>query len=347
VEEFAIEDFDKGFFENYVLIRAMFSHNSVMDGNFYTVYVQDGKLNFIFEATDVVGEMTIGGLVAYVILHRIIFERYEIGTVEWFYIYDCQHDFVYGCVLYNMPQNKHCRENLQEIHANSVENKVADIIPYLLLTASWLGDNNLITSEVGTFGASLVAITSYNQLMLATGLRHFPSVVEEFAIEDFDKDFFENYVLIRVMLSIGSIIYGNFYTVYVQDGKLNFLFEVTELTGATALGGLVAYIIIPRRIFERYEIGTVEWFFIYNCQHESGHGCELYNMPIRKTSREELHTIYTNSVENKIADIIPYLHLSSSWLSQNNLIKSPDGFLIVAASLIAITSFNELMLALA
>ena len=126
----------------------------------------------------------------------------------------------------------------------------------------------------------------------------FPSVLEEFVLEEFTETFFENNTLILVpFVWSGQLVeYLDFYTVFVENGKLNFLVEVTHPYGAAdaAIDSRLFVIVIPNEIFGKYEIGEMIVFWTYDFSFDP-----RGNRIIEKNPREWLSEIQEKSVEHR------------------------------------------------
>ncbi len=96
----------------------------------------------------------------------------------------------------------------------------------------------------------------------------FPSVLEDFNLDEFTEAFFENYTLILVPFEWHYLLYGNldFYTVFVDNGKLNFLIEVTcpHGGGDEAIDMRMFAVVVPKTIFNNYELGESKIFEAYD-----------------------------------------------------------------------------------
>ena len=127
----------------------------------------------------------------------------------------------------------------------------------------------------------------------------FPSVLEEFDLEEFTEAFFENNTLILVPLEWPHVLsdYLHFYTVFAENGKLNFLIEVTHPYGGgdAAIDYRVFAIVIPNEIFGKHEIGKMIVFETYDFSVRDLHG-----NPIKRNCREWLNEIQEKSVEHRV-----------------------------------------------
>ena len=128
----------------------------------------------------------------------------------------------------------------------------------------------------------------------------FPSVLEEFALEDFTADFFENNTLILVPFEWSSLLgkYLDFYTVFVENGKLNFLIEVTFPGGISedAIDSRVFAVIIPNQVFSKYEIGESIVFETYEIRWNANTG----NFRGIKNCRKWLSEVEKNSIKHSV-----------------------------------------------
>jgi len=130
----------------------------------------------------------------------------------------------------------------------------------------------------------------------------FPSVLEEFEIGDFTEEFFEEYTLILVPFVWRGLLenYLDFYTAFIDDGKLNFLIEVTHPTGRLdlELDRRVFAVIVSKRLLKQYEIGEKTVFETYDFRGWSPFP-EYHEPP--KYPREWLKEIEEKSVEHKVS----------------------------------------------
>jgi len=159
---------------------------------------------------------------------------------------------------------------------------------------------------------------------------NFPSVLENFELEDFTEEFFENNTLILVPFYYGYLLhdYLDFYTVFVDDGKINFLIEVTDSygVGERAVDFRLFVVIIPNKIFNKYEIGQVTTFTTYDFIEEDG------NFVANKNDREWLKEIEEKSINH----IVGFIFDQSGWKLRS--VRQHDS--VVVSS---IEMFNELL----
>jgi len=134
---------------------------------------------------------------------------------------------------------------------------------------------------------------------------NFPSPIVDFAVEDFDEKFFNEFTLIIVPYQFGTVVEGIYlYTVYIDNGNLNFLFEFTTIRGDRARTSGEVIVILPNEILSKYEIGVVEQFYIISDNSCSSFNADSEGLLVRK-DRNWLRDIRQNSVENKVANVIP------------------------------------------
>jgi len=93
-----------------------------------------------------------------------------------------------------------------------------------------------------------------------------PCVLEEFTLDDFTDEFFEDYTLILVPFIHGHWVRGfvEVNSVYADDGKLNFLFEITSLSIDSAVTQYLFAVIISNEILGEYAIGAGKRFITYS-----------------------------------------------------------------------------------
>jgi len=93
-----------------------------------------------------------------------------------------------------------------------------------------------------------------------------PSVFQEFEPEDFDDEFLKNYtvVLVDIPFSGGGHLW-QLYTVFIDDGKINFLVEIIHLNPNLNVHNLIFFVVISNDILDRYEIGEARVFRKYEC----------------------------------------------------------------------------------
>lgn len=96
----------------------------------------------------------------------------------------------------------------------------------------------------------------------------FPSILENFNLEEFTDEFFENSTLILVPFEWSYLLYEHldFYTAFVENGKLKFLIEVTDPYGLgdTAIDMRVFAVIVSNAIFNGLEVGEIRVFEAYD-----------------------------------------------------------------------------------
>ena len=128
----------------------------------------------------------------------------------------------------------------------------------------------------------------------------FPSILEEFDMEEFTAEFFESNTLILVLFRWPFLLYENlhFYTVSVKNGKLNFIIEIPNPAhgGDQALDVRVFAVIIPNQIFSKYEIGKNIVFEAYESRFDGATG----NIFDTKNCRRWLREVEKNTVEHRV-----------------------------------------------
>jgi hypothetical protein len=147
-----------------------------------------------------------------------------------------------------------------------------------------------------------IRMTSYDEGHVKNG---FPSVLEEFGLEDFTEAFFENNTLILVRFSWPHVLgeYLDFYTAYAESGKLKFLLEVTYpyAFGDTALDSRLFAVIVSNKVFNEYEIGEMNAFTTYTFE-PSFIGPESIRT---ENCREWLEKIEKNAVKHRVGYASP------------------------------------------
>ena len=167
---------------------------------------------------------------------------------------------------------------------------------------------------------------------LLRAVRQFPSPMEEFTLEYFNDEFFENYTLIFVPLygsGMGPSVYF-FYTTYIYDGKINFLVEFDFRTGHAAFWRTLFAMIIPNEILSHYEIGHAHYFTTYTIIREP------FSSPVWiENCREWLNEIEGKSIEHRAGFAHGYSICSDGYYRY---------WLIEGYVITPITSVNELSL---
>ena len=170
----------------------------------------------------------------------------------------------------------------------------------------------------------------------------FPSVLEEFEVDEFTDEFFEENTLFLVPFEWSHVVaeYVEFYTVFVKDGKLNFLIEVTYPPGPESFSGdyLLFAVTVPNAVLNRCEFGELFVFETYADHSAFGfeafppavfiifEGCE-WDEP---TPREWLQEVEDNSVEHRVnVDISSFGYGS---YEPGELFKPQQGKLAVISS---------------
>ena len=99
---------------------------------------------------------------------------------------------------------------------------------------------------------ALVGLTACNS-------NEFPSPVENFTIDDFNDEFFENYSLVMVGFSFpAGGIKVEFYTVFLENGYINFLINIYVHQIGNQGGWSSAYaVILSNETLANYAIGEV------------------------------------------------------------------------------------------
>ena len=143
--------------------------------------------------------------------------------------------------------------------------------------------------------------------------KDFPSVLEEFVLEEFTEDFFESNTLVLVPFLWPHLLHdGNdnlsFYTVFVENGILNFLIEIPnpDWGGDAAIDERIFAVIIPNQIINKYEIGGSRVFEAYEY-----HGYVDGEQYFTQNSREWLERVEKTSVTHRVSYALggyrPYL----------------------------------------
>jgi len=131
------------------------------------------------------------------------------------------------------------------------------------------------------------------------GVNVFPSVLEDFDLTDFTADFFESNTLILVPFGWGHSLLDNlrFYTVFFENGKLNFLIEIPnpDTGGDCAFDYRIFAVIIPNQVLSKYEIGGSKVFKAYEF-----HAGE-WNSYSTTNCREWLKEVEKNSVGHRVS----------------------------------------------
>ena len=138
-----------------------------------------------------------------------------------------------------------------------------------------------------------------NNMGKISGENVFPSVLEEFVLEEFSEAFFENNTLILVPFEWHGMLneYLDFYTVFAENGKLNFLIEVTHPTGFldALVDRRIFAIVILNEILGKYEVGEMIVFETYDFSV-----VDWFGNPIEKNPREWLNAIQEKSVVHRV-----------------------------------------------
>ena len=123
-----------------------------------------------------------------------------------------------------------------------------------------------------------------------------PPVLEKF---DFSEEFFQNNTLILVPFGWPHLLYENlrFYTVFVENDRLNFLIEIPKPDhgGDRMFDGRVFAVIIPNEVFNKHEIGESIVFKAYESRFNGATG----NFFDTKNCREWLSEVEKNAVEHR------------------------------------------------
>ncbi len=127
----------------------------------------------------------------------------------------------------------------------------------------------------------------------------FPATIEDFIIEDFTDNFFENNTLVLVPFKWPFFLYEfmDLYTVYTENDKLNFLIEVYyPFEGADlAEDNRVFAVTVSNTILSEYEIGESIIFEAYTRNSGGVYGSFTEN------SRECLKEAEANCVEHRVS----------------------------------------------
>ena len=143
------------------------------------------------------------------------------------------------------------------------------------------------------------------------GSSGFPSVLEEFALEEFTDVFFESNTLVLVPFQWGHLLRDNlrFYTVFIEKGALNFLIEIPDPDwgGDRAVDHRIFAVIIPNQEIGKYKMGESRVFRAYEL-----HGNVDGEWYFTKNSREWLKDIEKNSIEHRVSYVYRNLTINSS-----------------------------------
>jgi len=123
----------------------------------------------------------------------------------------------------------------------------------------------------------------------------FPSVLEEFEIEDFTEEFFEEYAVILVYLAFSTSNPIEFYTVYVENNELIVLIEDVTSGNVGQMSTQYAFIvIIPKAVLDSFS--TV------GCRMSAKYYFDFYKGIFVENPREWLNEIKEVSVEHRVAN---------------------------------------------
>jgi len=142
--------------------------------------------------------------------------------------------------------------------------------------------------------------TSLEQGGETGNMEDFPSVLEEFVLEEFTEDFFESNTLVLVPFLWPHLLRDNlsFYTVFAENGTLNFLIEIPnpDKGGDRTFDYRIFAVIIPNQVLSKYEMGESIVFKAYEF-HDTVDG----EMHFTKNSREWLEEVEKNSVKHRVS----------------------------------------------
>lgn len=130
----------------------------------------------------------------------------------------------------------------------------------------------------------------------------FPSNLENFDLEEFTDEFFENNTLILVPFAYSYLLYEHldFYTVSIADGKMNFYIEVTDPNGGgdEAIDYRLFAVIIEKEVYGRYELGEKIIFTTYDFNAGNVNNPPFELPP--PNDRDWLIEIQGNSIEHRV-----------------------------------------------
>ena len=140
----------------------------------------------------------------------------------------------------------------------------------------------------------------------------FPSVMEEFTLEDFTEEFFKSNTLILVPYRFANTFpLFRFYTVFTENGKLNFLMEIPDLNTfhERSLDYRIFAVVLPNQVFSKYEIGESIVFFgsehldleVFNGKgYYTENCCGWLKEVENKNCREWLKEVEKNAVQHRV-----------------------------------------------
>jgi len=172
----------------------------------------------------------------------------------------------------------------------------------------------------------------------------FPSVMEEFALEDFTEEFFKSNTLILVPFEWGHILLSyirdnlRFYTVYVENGKLNFLIELPypDTGGDRGIDMRIFAVIIPNRVIRRYEIGGSIVFKAY----EYNNAGDMIDENFTLNCREWIKEVEKNAVQHRVG----YAYDPNVWPDGKSLWSigyHPWGYMKIITVISSLESLHE------
>lgn len=129
----------------------------------------------------------------------------------------------------------------------------------------------------------------------------FPSVLGNFDLGEFTNEFFEDNTLILVPFEWSYLLYEhlNFYTAFAENGKLNFLIEVTDPNGLgdAAIDMRVFAVIVPNAVFNSLEIGEIRVFETYDfsAANPTENSRDLLSGAEEKSVEHRVSYVYYNS----------------------------------------------------
>jgi len=155
--------------------------------------------------------------------------------------------------------------------------------------------------------------------------------VEEFQKEYFTESFFEQYTLVLVPFVHPTCVCDHviFHTTFIENGKINFLIEVTKIGSDRKVTNYTFAVIIPNEILKEYEIGATEIFHTYALDDSSSgeviENCrERLNAIEKKDFRVGFIAEQSGSVINSLPNATSDVVVISNMKTFNDVIESAN-----------------------
>ena len=166
---------------------------------------------------------------------------------------------------------------------------------------------------------ALVGLTACNS-------SEFPSPVENFTIDDFNKEFFESYSLVIVPFGLGHWAeQASLYTVFIDNNNIYFVFEIEGLRATLSVIAFMTLVIIQNEMLVNYDIGGVKQFYVFGAESVGSNSNDLSNwfgieiIALSSHRHRRLRNMRRDSITHTVANVFNQYDQRLLLTYQNNI----------------------------